>query len=111
MMEDLRARLTRYRQRWTIDSLPAEFEPRSQRECVRKFFNLMAQTERCAHRDEYPGHLTGSALITTPEFNRLLLTHHRKLGKWLQLGGHADGSLRLHEVALREAQEESGLPR
>jgi 8-oxo-dGTP pyrophosphatase MutT (NUDIX family) len=38
-----------------------------------------------------------------------LLTHHRKLDRWLQLGGHADGSGDLAEVALREAEEESGL--
>jgi 8-oxo-dGTP pyrophosphatase MutT (NUDIX family) len=41
----------------------------------------------------------------------VLLTHHRKLGKWLQLGGHADGDPDLLAVALREAREESGLAR
>lgn len=40
---------------------------------------------------------------------RVLLTHHRKLGRWLQLGGHADGDSDLARVALREAEEESGL--
>ncbi len=40
---------------------------------------------------------------------RVLLTHHRKLGRWLQLGGHADGDRDLARVALREAEEESGL--
>ena len=40
---------------------------------------------------------------------RVLLTHHRKLGRWLQLGGHADGDTDLARVALREAGEESGL--
>ena len=39
----------------------------------------------------------------------MLLTHHRKLQRWLQLGGHADGERDLAGVALREAQEESGL--
>jgi 8-oxo-dGTP pyrophosphatase MutT (NUDIX family) len=55
------------------------------------------------------GHLTGSAWITSPDWQRALLTHHRKLGKWLQLGGHADGDPDLLAVALREAREESGL--
>lgn len=54
------------------------------------------------------GHLTASAFITDGH-GRVLLTHHRKLGLWLQLGGHADGESRGHEVALREAREESGL--
>jgi 8-oxo-dGTP pyrophosphatase MutT (NUDIX family) len=39
----------------------------------------------------------------------VLLTHHRKLGRWLQLGGHADGDEDALRVALREAREESGL--
>jgi 8-oxo-dGTP pyrophosphatase MutT (NUDIX family) len=57
------------------------------------------------------GHLTGSAWIVSPDRRRTLLTHHRKLGKWLQLGGHADGDPDLLAVALREAREESGLIR
>ncbi len=38
-----------------------------------------------------------------------MLTHHRKLDRWLQLGGHAEGQWNVEEVALREAREESGL--
>ena len=38
-----------------------------------------------------------------------LLTHHRKLNQWLQLGGHADGQWQVEQVALREAREESGM--
>ena len=38
-----------------------------------------------------------------------MLTHHRKLDRWLQLGGHVDGEQAVHVAALREAQEESGL--
>jgi 8-oxo-dGTP pyrophosphatase MutT (NUDIX family) len=39
----------------------------------------------------------------------VLLTHHRKLNKWLQLGGHADGVEDLLQVAVTEAREESGI--
>ena len=63
----------------------------------------------CLERTCRPGHLTGSAWIVSPDRTRTLLTHHRKLGKWLQLGGHADGDPDLLAVALREAREESGL--
>lgn len=56
-----------------------------------------------------PGHITGSALICNQELDRVLLTHHKKLDKWLQLGGHSDGSSKTYEVAHREAEEESGL--
>jgi 8-oxo-dGTP pyrophosphatase MutT (NUDIX family) len=63
----------------------------------------------CLLRSCRPGHLTGSAWIVSPDRRRTLLTHHHKLDKWLQLGGHADGDGDLLAVALREAREESGL--
>lgn len=56
------------------------------------------------------GHFTGSAWLVSADGQRALLTHHRKLQRWLQLGGHADGDHDLAAVALREAEEESGLP-
>jgi len=56
-----------------------------------------------------PGHLTASALVVDSRGERALLTHHRKLGRWLQLGGHCDGDADLAVVALREATEESGI--
>jgi 8-oxo-dGTP pyrophosphatase MutT (NUDIX family) len=65
----------------------------------------------CLLRSCRSGHLTGSAWIVGPDRLRTLLTHHRKLDKWLQLGGHADGDGDLLAVALREAREESGLSR
>ena len=37
------------------------------------------------------------------------MTHHKKLDMWLQLGGHSEGEVDLFTVALREAQEESGI--
>lgn len=67
--------------------------------------------ENCLLRSCVPGHLTGSAWIVSPKRDRVLLTHHLKLDKWLQLGGHADGDPDLARVAWREAQEESGLGR
>jgi len=67
-----------------------------------------------AHADPFArtlavGHLTASAWIVDAARTRALLTHHRKLGRWLQLGGHADGDPDLRRAALREAREESGL--
>jgi 8-oxo-dGTP pyrophosphatase MutT (NUDIX family) len=55
------------------------------------------------------GHLTASALIVDHARERALLTHHKKLGRWLQLGGHCDGDANLVHVAWREASEESGI--
>ncbi len=55
------------------------------------------------------GHITGSAWIINATATKALLTHHKKLSQWLQLGGHADGDPDIKRVALKEAQEESGL--
>jgi 8-oxo-dGTP pyrophosphatase MutT (NUDIX family) len=70
---------------------------------------LVEANPQCLLRTCMPGHLTGSAWILSPDRRLTLLTLHRKLGKWLQLGGHADGEADLLSVALREAREESGL--
>ncbi|MEU2545299.1 NUDIX hydrolase [Streptomyces roseolus] len=57
------------------------------------------------------GHLTGSALVIDPARGRVLLTLHKKLGLWLQMGGHCEeGDPTVEAVALREAAEESGIP-
>lgn len=61
------------------------------------------------HRTCLAGHLTASALIVDAAGERALLTHHKKLGRWLQLGGHCDGDANLPAVALREGVEESGI--
>ena len=65
----------------------------------------------CLLRSQLAGHLTASAWIVDAARTRVLLTHHRKLDMWLQLGGHADGDPDLLAAALREAREESGLTR
>jgi 8-oxo-dGTP pyrophosphatase MutT (NUDIX family) len=56
-----------------------------------------------------PGHFTGSAWVVSADGERALLMHHRKLDIWVQPGGHADGDGDLAAVALREAEEETGL--
>lgn len=63
----------------------------------------------CLLRTCRPGHITASAWIVDASGERALLTHHRKLGRWLQLGGHVDGERHVERAALREAVEESGM--
>ncbi|WP_405916168.1 NUDIX hydrolase [Streptomyces sp. NBC_00728] len=58
----------------------------------------------------HAGHVTASALVIDPRRGRVLLTLHRKLRMWLQMGGHCEpGDPTLAEAALREAAEESGI--
>ncbi|MFJ6554498.1 NUDIX hydrolase [Streptomyces luteogriseus] len=59
----------------------------------------------------HAGHITASALVIDPEGGRVLLTLHKKLRMWLQMGGHCEpGDTSLADAALREATEESGVP-
>ncbi|HET9032364.1 MAG TPA: NUDIX hydrolase [Dokdonella sp.] len=73
-------------------------------------FAAFLEMPDCFLRSNLEGHFTGSAWLVSNDGQRVLLTHHRKLDRWLQLGGHADGDSDLARVALREAGEESGLP-
>lgn len=57
----------------------------------------------------WEGHFTGSALVVDQRGESMLLIHHRKLNRWLQPGGHADGEANLALVALTEATEETGV--
>ncbi len=79
--------------------------------CVARVRTLIESRTSCFERSCLPGHITASAWILSPDRRHFLLTHHKKLGRWLQLGGHADGDPNVFRVALREAQEESGMTR
>ncbi len=63
----------------------------------------------CFERSLLIGHVTGSAMLVSPDRQRVVLIHHRKLDRWFQPGGHADGQTDLVAVAQCEAEEETGL--
>ena len=63
----------------------------------------------CFERSLLIGHVTGSAWIVDKSRQFTLLTHHRKLDKWFQTGGHCDGDSDVLNVAMKEAMEETGL--
>lgn len=70
---------------------------------------LVSREPACFSRDTFaPGHLTASAFVVDDR-GRLLLHHHLKLDRWLQMGGHDEGEHDPEKTARREAEEESGL--
>ena len=59
---------------------------------------------------QIPLHVTASALVVDETTGRVLLRWHAKQQRWLQVGGHGDpGEHDPWLVALREAEEETGL--
>lgn len=95
---ELRSQLAAYARRWPEHAALAD-----------EFSTLLDDPENPFLRERLAGHFTGSAWLVSADGQRVLLTHHRKLDRWLQLGGHADGDRDLARVALKEAEEESGL--
>lgn len=75
---------------------------------IERFLELLDHPN-AYQRTHLPGHITGSSWIVNEGFDETLLVHHAKLNKWVQPGGHADGDENILAVALREAQEETGL--
>ena len=100
-MDEARQRLAhdleRYAQQWPDEG------------GIARFGEWLRVADRPFHRETQAGHFTGSAWLVSADGERALLMLHRKLGRWLQPGGHADGDPDLAGVALREAGEETGL--
>ena len=78
-------------------------------ETTSNFIRFVETEPNCLQRDLKKGHVTASSWVLSPDSSEVLLTHHRKLGIWVQLGGHVDGHSEILQAALREAQEESGI--
>jgi 8-oxo-dGTP pyrophosphatase MutT (NUDIX family) len=95
--------------RQLIDAIGSYVTQFPEEENFREKFLSLLNSEGCFQRDHLPGHITGSAFIIDKSRKFTLLTHHAKLNKWLQPGGHADGDENISGVALREAMEETGL--
>eukprot|EP01080_Neovahlkampfia_damariscottae_P009962 gene9962-2281_t len=91
--------LSRHKQKYPTES-----------QMIEDFTSFVKQyPEESYYRSLLCGHLTASAFVLNKKLDKVLLTHHKKMGIWIQLGGHADGDKDLLKVALKEAQEESGI--
>jgi 8-oxo-dGTP pyrophosphatase MutT (NUDIX family) len=90
--------LQRYREQWPDEA-----------SIIERFEAFLRAHEDAFERSQVIGHFTGSVWLVSADGARVLLMHHRKLDRWLQPGGHADGDADLARVALREAREETGV--
>lgn len=57
-----------------------------------------------------PVHITASAIVVSDDGNKVALHLHKRLNMWLQPGGHIEDGETAAQGALREAEEETGLP-
>ena len=106
----IQAHLELYRQSWLLGRYPyPKQDPEEEQNMWQGLAAFVESSEQCFERSHGPGHITGSALVVSHDLRQVLLMHHRKLDKWLQMGGHADGDPNPERVALKEAREESGL--
>lgn len=85
------------------DSPVDEREARS----VREFLDAVSTLERPFDEHADPTHITASAVVTGPR--GVVLHRHKRLGLWLQPGGHIDPRETPQAAAMREAREETGL--
>lgn len=94
-----------------LQQLLTEYHPIYSEEKVYKeqMLTFMKHHPNCFERSLELGHFTASAWLINKDNSAALLLHHKKLNDWFQLGGHADGDHDLLAVAIKEAQEESGL--
>lgn len=74
-----------------------------------KMIELLGASDDCFLRSCRVGHFTASAFLLNKDKTHVLMMHHAKLDRWMQLGGHCDGNTDVHAVAIKEAQEESGI--
>lgn len=74
----------------------------------KKFLDLVEANPQSFHeRTNLNGHITGSMLVFNDDYTKVLLTHHKKFNRWLQLGGHWDDISETSLItAIREMFEE-----
>ena len=95
---------------WLIEKIETYIKnyPEDEAEALR-LLQFVKSNENCFERTNLEGHITGSCMLLSPDKKQVLLTHHKKLDMWIQLGGHSDGNPDTLDVSLREAEEESGI--
>ena len=98
-----------------LSRLLAAYEPSTSAEAqhLASILELLSTKPSAFDRDEYqPGHITASAFVVHPSEPAAALMKHRKIGRWLQPGGHVEpDDTDIEAAARREVQEEIGISR
>lgn len=94
-----------------LSQLLADYNPvdQAEQEYKQTITDFLNQYPNAFERSLEIGHITASAWLVNKDNTKALLMHHRKLDMWVQLGGHCDGITDVLAVAIKEAQEESGM--
>ena len=82
---------------------------RTEQQTKKQITEFITRNNDCFERTLSIGHITASSWLLHKDHSKALLMHHAKLNKWLQLGGHCDSNSDVIAVAIKEAQEESGI--
>ncbi|SEN81830.1 NUDIX hydrolase [Nonomuraea pusilla] len=94
-----------------VEVLSAWTAPTPEEEALRlEFLAHLRDHDDAMLRRCVPGHLTATTAVLSHDGSQVLLTLHPKAGLWLPMGGHCEATdATLAAVALREAEEESGI--
>ena len=107
---DLICKLRNYKLTWGNGLIDYDgLDPIDELRRCETFLSFLETNPRAFERSLEVGHVTASALITSPDYKKLVLLLHKKLNMWIQLGGHADGNPLTFDVSKKEASEEAGI--
>ncbi len=94
-----------------LKNLLSNYNPSYEEEKIYKsrIIHFIENYKNIFSRTQTHGHFTASSLLLNKDCTKFLLMYHKKLNKWLQLGGHCDGESDILAVAIKESSEESGI--
>lgn len=95
----------------SINQLFNNYQPKNEQEekDQKLILDFIERNPDCLYRDNLCAHITASAFVVNKNFDRVVFAYHHIYQSWAWVGGHADGDENLLAVALKEAEEETGL--